>query len=160
MTKLPKELNPKTRALDLLTRRNYTSAELQDKLLIEGYDEKEVVAVIAWLQQIGYIDDFRTAELWVDSRNRYRPTGVLGLKHELLQKGIPEEIIDKVINTPEQDYKLALKLAQARLTKLSELPKYKQYQRIGSLLQRRGFSADVIYRVLETVFASSLDTDH
>ena len=81
------------------------------------------------------------------------------MKRELEQKGVDAEIIDAVINTPEEDYDLALKLAKTRLERLKNLPTQKQYQRTAGLLQRRGFSWDVINKVLGSLFNSSLDTD-
>ena len=115
--------------------------------------------MIEWLIEIGYLNDHTTAELWIDYRNRFRPTGVYGLRHELEQRGVNPEIIDAVMNSPEKEYDLASQLAKSSLEKLRNLPARKQYQRIAGLLQRRGFSWDVIYRVLDSLFNSSLDTD-
>jgi regulatory protein len=151
--------NPKERAVRLLSYRNYTSAELRERLEREDYSLDEIESAIGWLEEIGYLNDQTTAELWVDHRNRFRPTGIYGLKRELEQKGVDAEIIDAVINTPEEDYDLALKLAKTRLERLKNLPTQKQYQRTAGLLQRRGFSWDVIYKVLGSLFNSSLDTD-
>ena len=81
------------------------------------------------------------------------------MRFELEQKGVDPETIDAVINSPSQDYALAYDLAKARLAKLQHLPVHRQYQRIGGLLERRGFSWDVITRVLEALFNSLLDTD-
>ncbi|NLM68676.1 MAG: regulatory protein RecX [Firmicutes bacterium] len=157
--KIIEEKNPKERALRLLSYRNYTCAELRERLHREAYPPDQVEEVIEWLIEIGYLNDHTTAELWIDYRNRFRPTGVYGLRHELEQRGVNPEIIDAVMNSPEKEYDLASQLAKSRLEKLRNLPARKQYQRIAGLLQRRGFSWDVIYRVLDSLFNSSLDTD-
>jgi regulatory protein len=143
----------------LLASRNYTAKELKERLVREDYPAREVEWAIRWLIEIGYVNDRLTAELFVDYRNRFRPTGVRGLRFELEQKGVDPETIDAVINSPSQDYALAYDLAKARLAKLQHLPVHRQYQRIGGLLERRGFSWDVITRVLEALFNSLLDTD-
>ena len=159
MKKHPKRKNPKHRALRLLSVRNLTCEELTERLLRDGFTSQEIEAVIQWLKELGYLDDKRTAEFWVDYRNRFRPTGIYGLKHELRQKGVALDIIEDVVNSSELDYELALKLAADRLKTLNRLPVKKQYQRIGGLLNRRGFSWDVIRRVLDVLFDSSLDSD-
>lgn len=159
MKKQPKRKNPKNKALRLLTVRNLTCEELTEKLRRDGFTSKEIEPVIQWLKELGYLDDKKTAASWVDYRNRYRPTGIYGLKYELRKKGVASDIIDDVVNSSEQDHKLALKLASDRLKTLNRLPVKKQYQRIGGLLSRRGFSWDVIRSVLDVLFGSSLDSD-
>ncbi len=158
MSKHPKRKNPKERALRLLTRRNLSCGELKARLTRDGFTSEEIEPVISWLEGIGYLDDTKTAMAWVDYRNRFRPTGIFGLKHELEQKGIAEEIIETVINSSNKDYELALELASKRLKTLERLPRKSQYRRIGGLLGRRGFSWDVIRKVLNDLFGT-LDRD-
>jgi len=147
------------RALRLLASRNYTVKELAERLARVGYPTQEVDDTIKWLKEIGYVNDRVTAELFVDYRNRFRPTGAEGLRYELERKGVDGATIAAVINTPDQDYALAYQLAKTRLESIQHLTIERQYQRIGSLLQRRGFSWDVTSRVLEALFNSLLDTD-
>ncbi|HHX02314.1 MAG TPA: regulatory protein RecX [Firmicutes bacterium] len=147
------------RALRLLASRNYTAQELNERLVREDYPAQEVESTIKWLTEIGYVNDRLTAELFIDHRNRFRPTGVHGLRFELEQKGVDPETINAVMNSPDQDYALAYQLAKSRLEKLQHLRVERQYQRIGSLLQRRGFNWDVTCKVLEALFNSLLDTD-
>ena len=160
MKKTPsKPQNPKARALQLLTRRDLTGEELRRRLSRDGFADEEIAEVITWLDELKYLDDQRTAQNWVEQRNRYRPTGTYALQHELKNKGVSDEIISQVVNSPETEYELAMRLAQARLKSMSKVPTEKQYQRIGSLLGRRGFSWDVISKVLHALFQSCLDTD-
>lgn len=157
--KSDKKISCRDRALRLLAARNHTAKELSERLASLGYPAQEVEEAINWLSEIGYLNDRLTAELFVDYRNRFRPTGAKGLRFELEQKGVDEETIDCVINSPEKDYELAYQLAKGRLEKMQHLTKARQYQRIGSLLQRRGFGWDITLKVLEALFDSSLDTD-
>lgn len=149
----------KNRALRLLSVRNYTANELRQRLVKDDYDPEEIEAVLAWLKEIDYLDDQRTAELFVENRNRFRPTGKYGLKQELKQKGVSDTIIDTVVNTEDDDYELALRLAKSKLKTMQHVSPQKQYQRIGGLLGRRGFSWDVIRNVLNSLFSSFLDMD-
>lgn len=152
--------NPKSRALKLLGRRDYTVLELRQRLEKEEFLSEEIDQVVLWLQELKYLDDYKTAQNWVESRNRFRPKGRFGIQQELKNKGVSDEIIEDVINSPETEYELATEIARKRYNSMNDVPVKKQYQRIGSLLSRRGFSWDVITRVLRDLFDSHLDTDH
>ncbi len=155
----PKPKNPKDRAIRLLTSRERTVFELRHQLLQEGFLEIEVEEVLQWCQEVGYVNDQRTAKQWVEHRNRFKPMGSFGLKSELQRKGLADDIIADVVNSPDNEYKLAKELANKKRNSLAKLPKEKQYLRVGGLLNRRGFSWDIINRVLNEMFTSSLDTD-
>lgn len=151
--------SPKSRALRLLTVRNRTTEELRQRMLQDGYEPSDVEEVIVWLLEIGYLNDRQTAAYWVDYRCRFRPTGIMGLSHELRRKGISDEIISEVMISREEETDLAMELANARVKPMAGLPIRTQYQRIGGLLNRRGFSWDVVRKVLDSLFGSSLDTN-
>ncbi len=155
---MPKK-SSREKAVALLTARDRTEEELRRRLRRDGFEPEDVEATLCWLKEIGYLDDRRTAKLYVENRNRFGPLGRLGLEAKLKEKGIDGAIIDQVINNPEQDYQLARRLAAERLTRLGTLPKQKQRQRLGSYLGRRGFSWEVIRSVLAEASLDCLDTD-
>ena len=74
------------------------------------------------------------------------------MRHELMAKGIASHIIKKTLDTlydshPEQD--LALACANKKLVSLDEIEPAKKMRRLAQYLQRRGFSADIIYETLK-----------
>ncbi|NLM25861.1 MAG: regulatory protein RecX [Firmicutes bacterium] len=151
--------NIKARALRLLTVKNRTAAELRQRLLKDGYLETDVEAVISWLLDLGYLNDRLTAAALVETRCRFRPKGIKGLDYELRQKGVAEEIIQEVMISKEDERQLAISLAEKRLKTMANLPLKTKQRRIIGLLNRRGFSWDVIRYVLDRLLGSSLDTD-
>lgn len=154
-----KQKNPKDRALRLLAIRDRTTAELRQRLLRDGFDETEVESVLQWLLERNFLDDGRTAQLHVENRNRFRPLGRKALEFELKQKGVAEPIVENVLNSLEEDYRLAKDLAEQRLRRWSHYPGDRQRQKLGSFLARRGFSWEVVRRVFNEVFSEPLDTD-
>ncbi len=154
-----KQKNPRDTALRFLTVRDRTEEELRQRLQRDAYSEDEIAATLRWLREIGYVDDRRTAKLVVQHHNRFRPMGRRGLEFELRRKGVGDEIIADVTNSAEDEYQLALALAQKRVERMRHLDPDKQYRRVGSLLGRRGFSWDIISRVLREVVSDSLDTN-
>lgn len=147
------------KALRLLAVRDRTEAELRQRLRADDYSEAEVDDTLAWLRTIGYVDDQRTAKLLVEHHNRFRPLGRKGMEFELRRKGVADSVIAEVSNSADDDYCMALALAEKRMQRLRDLTPEKQYQRLGAFLGRRGFSWDIIHRVLREVVSDSLDTN-
>ena len=77
----------KAAALRLLAARDRSTQELRIRLE-RRFAPAEVEKTIKYLQEIGYLDDLRFARIYVDYRNRNRPTGNYLLRMELSSKGI------------------------------------------------------------------------
>ncbi len=88
-------LNLRVRALQLLTRRDYSRAELKGKLAAEAESEEELDHVLATLQSERLLSDERYAAQRVAARgSRY---GNARLKQELRQKGVTDEDIETAL---------------------------------------------------------------
>lgn len=143
-------------AYRLLAIRLRSRGELMDRLRRRGIPGESVDALLSDFTRRGLIDDKRFAEAWVRGRLALRPSGKARLRQELLRKGISREIIDHAIAATmsehgENEFALALTLARARARRFQGLPRETAYRRLGGLLQRRGFPAGVIARVLGEV---------
>jgi len=124
----PKKLINK--ALHFLSYRPRSKAELA---------QRGLAAVIPRLVELDLVDDQKFAQWWVDQRIRLNPRGNIALKSELTQKGIDREIIASVLLSPDQEMALAKKLlSKKNLVK----------PRAQRFLLSRGFSADVVYRLI------------
>ncbi|NMA60822.1 MAG: regulatory protein RecX [Firmicutes bacterium] len=134
----PKQSSAKSAALRLLTTRDRSVQEIRERLE-RNYTKDEVAETIAYLEEIGYLDDWRYAKNHVENRNRNRPTGNYLLRLELGKKGISDQIVDQVINPPEIEYELALTVAKQRLGSLERVDALARVRRLYGLLQRRGF---------------------
>ncbi len=98
MQKVDKELRAK--ALQLLTRREHSSLELQTKLQQRGYSPAAVALLISELVEHGWLSDLRFAECYV--RFRYRKLfGPNKISHELRLKGINNFVFS---SNPEFDW--------------------------------------------------------
>jgi len=79
--------------LDLLSRRDYTIAELASKLRRRGLDDDVVAPLLARLQELGLANDERYAEQYVASRRKAR--GRLALRRELQHRGIDASVVER-----------------------------------------------------------------
>ena len=85
------------KAVDLLSRRDHSRKELLDKLRQKGYGEYAVEA-IEKLNDYGYIDDRRFAQIFAEELVRLKSYGKKRVEQELYRKGIERDIICEVIS--------------------------------------------------------------
>lgn len=152
MRKKP-ELSLRTRALQYLARREYSRAELREKLLpytgasedLEQLSSVDLDALLDDLTARGWLSDMRAIKQLLHARrSRF---GVQRIAHELRQKGIAQELIDAALPALKEGEMDAVREVWQR--KFGALPqddreKAKQMR----FLQSRGFGLDVIFQVL------------
>lgn len=152
VTKKP-EISLKNRALQYLARREYSRAELRDKLLKylsvdDDFEQQTAVRLDDLLDDLtsrGWLSDQRAAAQLVDrKRGRF---GLQRITYELQQKGLSESLIDEVIpGLKETELDAAHEVWSRKFGVLPQDAKEKARQM--RFLQARGFSVEIIYRVL------------
>lgn len=133
-------------ALRLLTRRDYTAAELRTKLLAREAPETEVDTVLADLTQAGLLSDRRVAQSHVRVASALKGRGRHRIARELEHRGVDRALIrdtlaELPVETEEDTVRrfLQRKRPPGRLTPAD-------HRRLFGQLLRRGFSADLIAR--------------
>ncbi len=133
-------------AVRLLARREHTHAELRKKLASEGTAE-EIDVVLADLASSGLLSDERTAASYL--RGHGARFGAAKLKQTLRAKGADADTIAAAM----ENAGLAHELERARALwqrKFRIAPKdQREWARQARFLQSRGFSSDVIRRLLK-----------
>ncbi len=143
-----KEPTLKQRAVRLLARREHTRSELARKLGAHGTRE-EIDAVLDSMQQAGLLSDARFAEAYV--RGNGARFGAAKLRQTLRSKGVDAETIATQLAAAD----LPDELEKARALwsrKYSAAPTdQREWARQARFLQSRGFSSDVIRRLLKQI---------
>jgi regulatory protein len=147
------------RALRLLARREHSHAELRQKLARAMGEDAEALAgldsLLADLEQSGLLSDQRFAQTRAVSRAKR--FGNARLKQELRTQGVDDEIITSVMS--ELDDTAGDELARATAIwerKYGVAPDSREaWAKQARFLQSRGFSSDIIRRVLRTGPADS-----
>ena len=133
-------------AIRLLARREHTHAELRKKLDGAGTAE-EIDAVLADLASSGLLSDERTAASYL--RGHGARFGAAKLRQTLRAKGADSDTIDAAL----ADAGLPDELERARALwqrKFRDPPSNpREWARQARFLQSRGFSSDVIRRLLK-----------
>lgn len=139
-------------ALNLLARRDHSSAELSRKLVARGFAVEEIEAVISRLHALAYLDDRRYAEQWAARAVREGKAVGARLRMELRRRGIPPEIVEATMAAAgdELDERQAIgELLNRRFAGFdpgAATPREKR--RLVSWFQRRGFSLPAIFDTL------------
>lgn len=115
--------------------------------------------VIARLTELGYVDDAKFAAWWAEQRRTFKPKGIRLITQELMAKGISRELIEEVVcqfsSDRDQNDKLlgevdmARRAAQKRLALWQKLPSLARKRKIFDFLNRRGFTSDTVYRIID-----------
>jgi regulatory protein len=132
-----------------LARREHSRAELHSKLLPHVQEGEDLDAVLDELEKRDWLSDVRAATLFVDAkRGRF---GTQRITHELRQKGIAENLIAEAMpQLKETELDAAREVWQKKFGVLPQDAKEKARQ--IRFLQSRGFSMDVIFKVLRSEF--------
>lgn len=136
----------RSRAIKLLARREHTRAELASKLAAHGTPE-EINTVIDQLTACNLQSDARFAESFI--RAKASRSGRLKLRHSMLSKGLAKTLVEDHLATADMPDELT-RAQELWLRKFATTPNSaKEWARQARFLQSRGFSTDVIRRVLK-----------
>ncbi len=135
----------KNKALRLLARREHSRAELTQKLSADGTRE-DIQAVLDQLEQSGLLSDARFAESFVASRAlRF---GSAKLRHSLRARGVADEVIAAALFAGAGSETARAREVWQRKFGVSPADR-SDYARQARFLQQRGFTAEVIRKVLK-----------
>jgi regulatory protein len=151
-------LRARDRALRLLAVRPRSAAEMHAALRRHGLHERTIRAVLADLAASHIVDDEAFARAWV-ARRLGQAQGARRIRWELRNRGVVPEVIDRAIAETGADSgtgrrleeENALALVRRRLRRVAGLAPAQRARRVAGLLERRGFSAETIARVLRVL---------
>ncbi|MFH0883248.1 MAG: RecX family transcriptional regulator [bacterium] len=143
------------KALDLLARRQQTTAELRRKLRQREYENEEIEAAIERLTDLRYLDDDRTAEDWAAELASRGGMGRRRALEKMIHRGLPVETARKELLAAWDDDRersnalaLARKWVRTRKVSLSEIT---ERRRLARSLATRGFDAETVWRTVAAV---------
>ena len=109
--------------------------------------------VIDKLKKQGLINDAEFTDWFVRYRNNLKPKSKKILTYELRKKGINEDLIEKYFQKNDFDeFQLAQKIIQQKSFRFKNTDPKTRYQKLVSLLIRRGFSYEVAKSVYNKMF--------
>ncbi len=126
----------------LVTRRDYSTKQIKEKLIKAGFSLPETDAAITRAKECGYLDDERFARMYVFNKFN-QGQGILRIKQQLKTLGIEGEFIDTFYK--EASSNLGLDEFERALHFLELHPTQSKNVRDGSFrkLINKGFSVDI-----------------
>lgn len=137
-------------ALKLLSYKNRSEKELKDRLNKKGFSESVASSTLKYLKEVGLINDFYLAKVLKEEALTRRLLSQNGAKRFLLNKGIPNDIIDTIFDKNEQtDINNARKIVDKKLKILKSQPPQIIKKRLYNLLLGKGYSYETIMKILK-----------
>ena len=144
--------------LQMLTAAPRTRAQLASALARRGVPSEAADAVLERFADVQLIDDALFARAWVDSRHHGRGLARRALAAELRQRGVASQDIQSAVSRldPEQEQATARALVERRLEATRGLPAPVRLRRLTGMLARKGYPAELSFRVVRAALAGPL----
>lgn len=149
--------------LGLLSKSFKPEKQIADKMREKGFEQEYIDKSIDMMKDYKYIDDSRYAKSFTSDSLNFSKMGKNKIKNKLYQKGIDKETINETLNElvdDEQQFEAALELGKKKYPTIRETDSRKKNQKLTTFLQYRGFSFDIIKKVLYSLNNDFTDDDY
>lgn len=140
-------------ALKLLGYRSRSRREMLRRLKMKGFEDSRINEAIKFLEDTGLLSDEDLAPQLFRHSVEDRLLGEKGIRAFLTKRGLDKELVDKtmLLHTVEMEEESARRLVEKKLRAMKGHPGDVIRRRLLGMLRRRGFSGDVISRVVDSV---------
>jgi len=132
----------------MLARREHSAAEIRQKLQKRGFDSDEIDQAIIELQQGDWQSDERFAEAYIRGR-RLKGFGPVRISVELRERGVDESIIEQNLSASDDVWLQTMHDEYQRKYHGKDIRDYQEKAKRMRFLQYRGFTSDMIQRLLQ-----------
>jgi regulatory protein len=143
-------LTAKTKALKYIERALKSEFQVREFLQKKEYEDSIIDRVIEFLKEYKFIDDVYYAKAFVTQNIRMEGKG--NIRYKLIKKGIPEDVINNILNeiSSKDEETVALKLAEKKLKVLckNEVNIAKIKSKLNTFLISKGYNFDTIKLVV------------
>ncbi|MGM0499673.1 MAG: regulatory protein RecX [Bacillota bacterium] len=140
----------RNKAFKLLSYRERTIKEIEDRLRKKEFEENVIKAVVDFLLDNDYLNEERFAEMWIRSRKNNHPRGRKLIYKELKNKGVNQRIINNALNkylSEEEEIEMAKYLKDKWLRRRTE--EDSSSYKLKNYLANKGFRYDLVYQVTD-----------
>jgi len=125
------------RAVNMVSARPLSKAELQKRLRAGGAEAGDAEAAADWLEEVGALDDLVYAKAIV---RHYSASGYgeAKLRDELFRRGVPRELWDEALETAPEAAETIAQVITSRTR--GRTPDERERKRLSDQLLRRGFA--------------------
>ena len=146
----------KARIEGLIVKRDYSTTELQTKLMLDGYQKNVRDPAVQRAVEVGLINDSRFADVYIRSKIS-QGWGPLKIKNELSKKGID---VEKLSDWPDSyfadvdEFEAAYSLAQRK-----HLTGKNDYEKLVRFLATKGYSFSIASSVAKKILEDNSSSE-
>jgi len=134
----------------LLSYRNRSEKELQERLRKKGFPELHISVTLKHLKQSGYLDDHALA---LDLKRQAFNNKLLGHNRArifLLDRGLPDDIVNETMTYDEETEAQKIQvLMDKKIKTMGICPDNKERKKLWDFLVRKGYSYNTIRNALQ-----------
>lgn len=147
------QADAKTYALRLLSYRSRSKKEMLERLKKKGFDSNLIDSTLKFLEDTGLINDKALVHDLIRYATETKSLGKRGIRMFLVRRGIERGLIDATLAHHESgaEEEAAAKFVERKLRTMENYPEDVVRRRLWGMLQRRGFSINVIQKALESI---------
>lgn len=140
-------------ALNLLSRKSYTTAQIYEKLEAKEYEIEIIQEVLKRLVDVGLLNDEQYTISYINHQVIMGKKGPNKVKQELLQKGISDRLINQYMPVYEEETQIehATKLANQVVRMNTKYGPHFIKQKISQHLMTKGFNRSVIDKAIANI---------
>jgi len=145
-------------ALKLVNYRPRCQSEVRRKMAEKGYAPEIIDETIDYLINYNFLNDEEFTRLYIESKIDINKYGFNRIRYQLGGMGIARDIIDRCIaeySDTTDEYPMALSQAEKKVSSMSGDDYRSRYRKLSGFLGRKGYSYDVISKVLKEVLGDS-----
>ena len=139
-------------AIRILTGRDHSKYELTRKLKRRGFKPEDIEKAVSECIRLDYINDERTARVYISQLIR-KGYGLNRIRHDMKKKGLGGTQIQNILSESISDaneHDSAVKILKKNIRRFErESDPKKRRDKIYRFLYARGFSQDIIKKILE-----------
>ncbi len=140
-------------ALKLLHYRSRSEKEIIQRLKRKGFDDIQISNTVEYLKNAELLNDDVLASELLKSATEKKQLGRKGIQVFLFHRGINKNLIAETLSGLSEDTEkeTALRLVEKKMKVLRNHSKNVIKRRLWGMLERRGFSADVIHTAIKSI---------
>ncbi|MBI4096709.1 MAG: regulatory protein RecX [Candidatus Levybacteria bacterium] len=149
--------------LKILTKRHSGLSRIDSGVAVseaERAPQNDIIEkIIVKLKEKKFINDEEFARMFVENRLRFKPRSLRLIKLELKNKGIDDEIIERLVadrgSQTVGDLEQAKKLVEKKMGRFRNkfgMTREEIYQKLGRFLASKGFNWDTIKKSIDYVY--------
>lgn len=136
------------RALKYLSYRPRSVKEVYNYLSKKNLPDDTINKVLKKLIDLRFLNDAEFAKLWIESRQKHKGKSKFVIKNELRLKGLNDDLIEPLLAQAQDDFETARNLFERKKEKMKNLTREEFIKKMGGFLQRKGFSWEIISKLL------------